>query len=763
MKRELTPQEVIYSIDFTEEILKGKENLIPEYFDVYKSIETALSIEKEGYNVYLIDSFSKEKLSNIMNYIDGILKKRNRPKDICYVIYDDERYPKAIFLSNGVGKLFKEKIDLIKVFYLDKIFSFYNTSIVREKEEIIDEVQKKRNDYIDNLVEMAKNEGFDVKATTTGFAFIPLKEGEAMTEKEYDGLEKKSKEDIVNKAGKLKVGAEDVLKQLKEIELDSINRLKKIFENYLISEAKEIKDSFIEEFTDEEVAISYMNYICKEIENNVVNFYSMNFEEDEEKIVEIINKYEVNVLVDNKGYDHPRVIFEEDPSLANLIGTIEYENHNGVYTTDVSLITSGSLLNANEGCLIIRVSSLLNNQGSYYYLRKTLMSNKVSYDYNRGYLEFLALNGLKPSAIEISTKVILIGDYETFDILFSYDEDFKKLFRIKAEFNPYVIIDNNSKKSLITMIEDIKNTNKLYNISLNGYVEIAKFLSRKAGNRNRIYFDEDEIEKILLLSNDLAKKRGKRIIDGDEIISVAYTQELVEKEILDYYKTKKILINVEGSQVGSINGLSVIDAGYYSFGKPTRITCVCYRGGGRIIDVQKESNLSGNIHAKSINILRGLMSRLIGPYTKLPVDFHVSFEQIYGMLEGDSASVAEIICIISALSKVPINQSIAVTGSLNQFGEIQAIGGVNDKIEGFFNVCKKLSTIEGKGVLIPESNKEELILISEVEEAVKDGKFNIYTMNDINDAIQVLMCNDEISVEDIISNIKKEIDLFNKK
>ena len=213
----------------------------------------------------------------------------------------------------------------------------------------------------------------------------------------------------------------------------------------------------------------------------------------------------------------------------------------------------------------------------------------------------------------------------------------------------------------------------------------------------------------------------------------------MEKEILNNYTEKKMLIDVKNSKIGQVNGLSVIDTGYFSFGKPIKITCCCYKGEGNIVDVQKESNLSGNIHSKSINILKGYISTINGGFNKLPVDFHLSFEQIYGKIDGDSASVAEIICMLSALSKIPIKQNIAVTGSVNQFGDVQPIGGVNDKIEGFFGVCKAIDTIVGKGVLIPLSNADDLVLNEEVEREIKNGNFHIYTMTSIEDAMEVLM------------------------
>ncbi|MGL5244505.1 MAG: AAA family ATPase [Sarcina sp.] len=760
MIKELTPQEVIYDLDFTEAMAGEEKSCSVEYMDVCKTIGKALNIRNPGFNVYLIDSFSKEKLNKIVSHVETILKKKDKPKDICYVTLNDARTPKVLFLSNGIGEVLKNRLDAVKNFYYDKTFLFYNSSTNKEKEDIISDVQRKRSDYIGGLIKTAKEEGFDLKATSSGFAFIPLVDGEAITEDEFDELEDDSKGDISIKAGKLKEGAEGVLNKLKDMELNSIEKLKSILKDYLKEESKYIREDIEEEFKYEEKALKYLNDVCNNIEKDLIANYTMSFEDDEEGVEEAISKYIINIIINNKNHDHPRVVFEEDPTMSNLMGTIEYENHNGTYLTDVSLIKGGSILEANEGCLILRLNSLLNNDGSYYYLRRALLNNKISYDFNRGYLEILSLNGLNPQPIPIDVKVILIGDGESFDVLYNYDEDFKRIFKIKAEFSPYIDISESSKYSLVKNINKIAEENNLLEINKNIINEVGKFLARKASDKNKIYWDIIEVEKILLLANEAALNKDKKAITKDEIYEIIYEMPEIEADYLEMYKNEKILIDVKNKLVGSINGLSVIDLGYLSFGKPLRITCVCYRGSGRIIDAQRESNLSGNIHQKSISILRGFLNKFFNIYYNIPVDFHLSFEQIYGRLEGDSASVAEVIAMLSALSKIPVNQSIAVTGSINQFGQIQPIGGVTEKVEGFFNVCKTVDTYKGKGVLIPESNKDELILNAEVEEAIRKGEFKIYTMKEINDAIITLMGSDEISFEDIAIKISKELNKF---
>ena len=763
MKRELTPSEIMFKLEVTDtDVDKGTKG-IKEFNDAYKKVERAINIDKEGYNLYLIDTFSKDKLKDLTTFIEKKYKDLEAPRDICYVTLEDVNRPEAIFVANGKGKKLKETVDDIKNCYLEAVDDFYGDSSNDEKDYLVEDIQNKRNSYINELTKMAKEEGFEVKATSKGFAFIPLSGDEAMTEKEYDDLEDENKNVIVAKAGNLKKKAESILEELKDIEVKSIKKLKKIYSKFLATQMEDEKDEALLEFITDDDSYEYLERLFTCIEEDLIDCYTMSIEEDESEIYEILNKYDVRVIVDNTNNSSPPVIFEEDPNLNNLIGLIEYENHNGMYTTNISLISAGSILKANEGCLILRLSSLAVNTLSYYYLKKILLSNKVSFDTNKSYLEFININGLKPKPIPVNFKVILIGDYETYDLLYNSDEDFKKLFPLRAEFSPIVKVNNDSVIELKNMIENKVRKNELFNLNDKAMSEMLKYLCRKSSSRNRILAEDDSIDKILVLANNSAKERKSMIITKQDILDVAYEEELIENEIMSMYEDNKILISVNGRKIGAINALAVLDSGYCTFGKPMRISCVACKGSGRIIDIQKESNLSGKIHEKSISILRGLLTNLLNPYENIPVDFHLSFEQTYGMVEGDSASVAEIISILSALSKKGIKQNIAVTGSINQFGDVQPIGGANEKIEGFFKVCSMLDTVEEKGVLIPEGNKDEIILKFEVEKAVQEGKFHIYTMNNLNDAIEVLLLDEGEDIEEFYKTLQKELEKYKGK
>lgn len=736
---------------------------IPEITSAYEKIKRAISIDEEGYNLYIIDSFSKDKLENLTKFIENLYKSAEAPRDICYATINDPKRPEPIFLTNGKGVKLKETIENIKNSYYEVAMEFYNTSSESEKDRIIDEVHSKRTNYIGELMEMAKIDGFDVKATNGGFAFIPLKEGEAMTEKEYDELSEESKDSIVLKASNLKKKAEVVLEKLKDIELTSMKKLKGIYAEFMDVEMEDEKEDCLLNFIDDDDAYEYLEKVFYSIEKELVDCYTMNVEDDESDINEVLDKYDISVLVDNTNNKNPRVIYEEDPNVTNLFGNIEYENHNGLYSTDLSLINPGSMLQANEGCIIIRLNQLAMNNYSYYYLKKTLMSGKVSIDSSRGYLDIISINGVKPKAVPINVKVILIGDYESYDILYNADEDFKSLFPIRVEFSNYVKNQPIKGKVLKDYILERGKKHYINKVSDDAIKEIIKYLSRVAECRGKICIEDKNIDRLLILANNMAELDGRKIISDKDIRNVAYEKSLIEDEILEMYEGSKIILTLSGEKVGAINGLAVLSSGYYTFGKPMRLTCVACKGEGKILDIQKESNMSGSIHEKSINILSGLLSNLIIPYEKLPVDFHLSFEQTYGQIDGDSASVAEILCILSALSKVGIKQNIAVTGSINQFGEVQAIGGVNEKIEGFYKVCKLLGDTKDKGVLIPITNSEDLVLNKEVEEAIEQGEFHIYTMENLQDAIEVMMLDDKTSYKDLFKIIEKEVEKYKGK
>lgn len=764
MKKILKAEEIIYDFNPKEdrEEIDG-EFILPQYEDVYKRINTALSLKSDGYNLYLVDEFCKSRIKHIISYVKYILKNQEPPKDICYVIKEDDKAPVPLFVKNGYGNILKEMIDELKDTYSDCAFKFYNNLENKEKEELVSAIKERRSKIIEDLITKSKEFGFDIKVGGEGFTFVPLLEGKEMTEDEFEQLEEEERNEIMDRVSDLKVSAHEILEKLRNMKYDELSRIKEIMQGFFNEESGEVYKNIQEKIGDDKDVMDYIQYVKEEIETKIIENYSINYEDDEEEIKAIISKYDVNVVVDNSALKSPPVIYEEDPSTSNLLGNIEYENHNNIYVSNVKSIKAGSYVKANGGCLIIKANNLLSNSQSYYYLKKSLIAEKVDLDYNRGYIELFTLGGLKPVPMAINTKVIIIGDFEIYDALYNYDSEFKTIFKLRAEYKGVLEANAPVKNLLVREIKTFIEENNLKSITDSGLREISKYLARKAEDKEKFLFNHSEISNLLLLANCKANEENCNVIDGTIIDKIAYNRELLEEEYLNLYKENKVLIDLKGSAVGQINGLSVIDIGYISFGKPIKITCTCFCGDGKIMDSQRESNLSGKIHTKAINILKGYISTLNGGYTKLPVDFNLSFEQIYGVVDGDSASVAEVLCMVSALCKLPIKQSIALTGSINQFGQVQPIGGVNEKIEGFFNICKTMDSVKGKGVIIPQSNARNLILSNEVEKAILSGDFKIYTMENVVDAMEIIFDKENLGIEGIAKSIADQCNIYEKK
>lgn len=755
VKYELEVKDILYKAAVSDINEENFSYSIPEYEELLEKMKTFLSIDSPGYNIYLIDEYSEYRIETILNYIRNIYANKDK-QDLCYVVMEDEKTPEAIVLSKGKGVELKSSLEDIQSNYSNIVYDFYSNNIA-EKNTILKEIQEKRNELIDKLINMAKDEGFQVKATSSGFTFVPIKDEKAMLESEYDLLDPKEKEKIADKVSELKEKANDILDSIKLQELEGLQKIKEVLLKYLMEEANDFKIKYFTSFEDEKNALNYLKFVCDNIERSLVDIYTTSFDEDEEKLHEAIYKYSINLLIDNRNEEYSNVNFEDDPTLTNLMGNIEYENINGNYLTDINHIKAGSFLESNGGCLILRAADLFSYKSSYFYLKKALISEKVKFDHSKNYLGLLPLNSINPKPIEAKVKVIIIGDYETYDILYNMDEDFRRVFKIRLEYDANVNNNEANRRTLAKSILWQAKEKNLTSFHSSAIEEIFRFLSKRAENKSKLLYDEVEINKIIMCLDSCAKRDNKKLIKGIDVKEALYEKDYFEKRLHQGYKESRILLPIEDKLVGSVNGLSVIDLGYTRFGRPIRITCSCHKGDGYIIDAQKEGNLSGNIHNKSVSILTGLINQLFGGYNTIPIDFHISFEQVYGKVEGDSASVAEIVSIISALSKIAISQNIAVTGSINQFGEIQSIGGINEKIEGFFDVCKLKGTVEGKGVLLPKSNVTNIVLRPEVEEAVEKGIFKLYVMESLEDAITVLMGDSKLKAEDILDLANKEV------
>lgn len=746
MVNELKGEELRFHISFDDEV----EDI---YFDeenkFYEEMQKGLNIKEKWFNIFIIDDYGGICLEEIKRKIEKIYEFRKKPKDICYALINKYE-TKCIFLSSGKGNIFYQQVEKLKAIFKQKIFDFYNTNICEEKEDIIKKINEIKNDKIEELIKASEMLNFQVKPIDNGFTFIPVKNGEMLSEINFNHLNREEKNKLYQDVEYLKKLSKDIIDYIDEAEENYTNDIKRIFKYYLDNEVNCSVDISI---MDEKEAAEYLKFISSEIIEAAVNQFTFKYDENYKYIESFIDDFGVKIIIDNEIRGESAVIYQDKPSLSNLFGKMEYEAKNSVYTADISMFTPGAIIEANEGCLIMNINDILYFRNVYYYLKKTFINSRIEFDWAQDINETLPLKTIKLDNIPINEKLIIIGDYNSYSLLKAYDEEFSKLFPIVIQVNPFINITPINSMVLKNKISKLVNENNLLPINEDGISEIFRCLFREAENRKKIYYKYDYLKEILIKASSYAYN-NKYSIGREEIIKALSSYEIYEDSLYEEYGNKVILLNVNGNSVGEVNGLTVIKTAVKTIGRPVKITCSMSFGEGKIFDIHKESSLSGRIHSKSVSILKGYLNSLFDFSENFPFDFNLNFEQVYSIIDGDSASVAEIIAIISSICKIGINQNIAVTGSINQFGFVQPIGGVNEKIEGFYKVCSLIDSTKDKGVLIPKVNSQNLILDENIINDIDMGNFHIYTMETVEDAAKVLL--NIKSIDEIKEIIKKE-------
>lgn len=715
------------------------------YTSIKNKVAKALSINEKGFNLFFIDDYSNYCRKKLIEIVEEYYSEKEAPKDICYVVLKGSKNPYGVKVKNGYGIKIKNKIEEIKEDLKSIISNFLSSEDIEEKKAVLEKYKDDKDSLMNKLLDVAKERGFELDFNDKGFAFTPVIDGNLLSEGEFNELDEEERENILDNLEELKEVTEDIVRGIGDIDDKENKEIEDIFIKEISSFQVICENKIEEEFINELEVKKYLLNILSMVINEIIEKKAFK-DEDGGMLSDIFKKFDINVIVDNSEKEHPPVYFEDDPNISNLFGRFESESVNGSYITDISMLRPGAILKANEGCLILRADDLISYPQAYQYLKNFLYSGKVGYKITSS-IDYMTLNGFMPEEIEVNTKIILIGDYDTFETLYNIDSDFKNIFRIKI-FNNKVL----EEKNFIIVLEKFKEICKKNFINIedeNIYLLILKGLMRRNESKEKVIFDYEFLENIVFLTC----KDNKLIYKS--VYNYLFGEDEIEKQYLESYKNKDIFISVRGEKIGEVNALSVINGGDFSFGKPIKVTCVCCKGSGNILDSHRESYLSGKIHSKSILILKGALLRYLDGYYNIPIDFHISFEQLYSNLEGDSASVAEFLSMISSVAKIPLRQDIAVTGSMNQMGKIQPIGGVNEKIEGFFKVCNLVDTYKDKGVLIPKSNIRNLVLNNEVESAIREGTFSLYVMEDIDDAIEVMFS--KCDKEEVINNIRKEI------
>jgi len=717
-----------------------------------EALKFGLSVKKKGYNIFVSGQSGTGRNSYVKLITEMKAKEKPIPDDWVYVYnFKNPHSPIALNLKAGKGKEFLKAIEeTIEVLKKEIVKSFKCKEYENSRNDLIQQYQLASQEIVMNLNAVSEPYGFKFTLTERGLMSYPVKDGKPMSEEEYRKLSAEDIEELRKRTNELNRISVNAINDLRTLEEEFREKLKRLDEETAREVVKFYVDKVKENYRENERILEYLDMFQEDIVEHLDKF-TVNLDDWENTAFEVFqmqsseaffNRYKVNLFIDNSEREYAPVIFETNPTYYNLVGSVEYRNEMGVMKTDFLQIKPGALHQANGGYLIIQGKDLLASPFAWNGLKRALMTGEVNIEGLGSQTGYVITTTLKPQPIPIDLKVIIIGDPYTYFLLYDYDEEFKKLFKIMADFD---IEMDRTEESILKMARFIAThceKEKIRHFHRDAVGRVVEYSSRLAENQNKLSSKFNQIVEILYEADSWAEA------DGSDIVMVQHVEKAIEQKefrnnkyeekILEMYRDGDYLLDVEGEKIGEINGLAVVGTGEYSFGKPNKITVSTYQGKEGIINIEREVKTSGKIHDKGVMIISGYLGYKYAQDKPLALSASIVFEQLYSGVEGDSASSTELYAILSSIAQVPIKQSIAVTGSINQRGEIQPIGGVNEKIEGFFKVCK-LKGLNGKqGVIIPHQNVKNLMLKDEVIEAVEKGLFHIYAVKNVDEGIEIL-------------------------
>ncbi len=713
-----------------------------------EALEFGLGIKKKGYNLFVFGSPGLGKHSVVSNFIKKISIKKSIPQDWCYVQnFSKPTHPLAIALPPGRGKKFEKDmdhfIDEVKS-YLPAIFESENYN--ETKKAMVKDLKNKQKEEFNKIQKEAEENHTTVVKTSLGFAVSPISGNHVLTQDEFDLLPEAEKDRLDKKLKKmekkLKIFLDDVPKWEKEL----VEKIRSLERKMIKNVVQDLINRLQKEYASFPRIVSFLEEVEKDIILHARDFLLAKNPIDprlEELLPEdqkSFEQYKVNVLIDNKECKGAPVIYLDDPSFQNLVGRIEHSSKMGTLITNFNLIRKGAFHEANGGYLIIDARKVFENPRSWEAIKRVIRSGQINITSLGQEFSLISTVSLEPEPIPADFKIIIIGDRFIYYLLSEYDFEFNDLFKVPSDFDDKIERSSENIHKFCRLITTIIKSDGLKHFTSEAVGRIIEEAARLANDSERLSLQVRVISDIAREADHFSKE-GELVtrVDVEKAITARVKRnDRIRDLLLEEMVRGNILINTEGSSIGQINGISVMALGEHFFGHPSRITAKVSFGKGSVLDIEREVELGGPIHSKGVLILRGFLTSRYAKEIPLAISASLVFEQSYGGIEGDSASAAELLALLSAIAEVPIKQNFAITGSINQNGEIQAIGGVNEKIEGFFDLCKNKQLTGTQGVLIPASNVKHLMLRSDVIEAVKKGEFSIYSVLTIDDCVEIL-------------------------
>ncbi len=716
-----------------------------------KALEFGLQVDVKGYNLYLEGPSGVGKTMYTKNYLDKISKKQKVPNDWCYIYnFDTPNEPIAVSLPAGQGKEFKAAMDGFILEVKKDIKKTFNTDdFEKEKALIKQEYEEKRSSLLDKLNEDASKYNFQVKSSQNGIYMMPIVNGKAIDEEEFEKLDNSIKQEYEEKSVIVQNQIMTVIEQIKIIERQSNKKISEWQSNIALLTINVHINYLKSKFKRNKKITKFLNDVKQDVLKNVSYFVDEDKEKEKQQQVNPANRkqdpslnYRVNLFIDNSTREGAPVIMDSNYSYHNIFGSLEYENYYGSLKTDHTMLKPGLLQQANGGYIIFQAKDLLQNNICYEALKKALRIKELSIENTTEQRSSMVMVSLKPEPIPLDLKVILIGNSNIYQTLLAVDSDFRKLFKIKVEFEDDAPFNKENANKLASIIHGFCESEELPHLDKGAMAKLIEYASKIAGSHKKLSTRFDDLIQITGEAATWAKISKSKVVTK-EFIDKALAERIdrvkkFDSKYMEMIRDNSLLIDTSGFEVGTLNGLTVMTIGDYSFGKPAKITVNTYTGKTGIVNIEREVELSGSSHSKGVLILTGYLGEMFAQDIPLSLTASICFEQLYNGVDGDSASSTELYGLLSSLSGIPINQSIAVTGSVNQKGQIQPIGGVNEKIDGYFQICKMRGLDGSHGVMIPVQNVDNLQLSDEIVENVKNGLFHIYAISTIEEGIEVL-------------------------
>lgn len=712
------------------------------------SIRFGIAVRREGYNIFALGPQGTGKQTIVERCLQEQATAHPTPSDWCYVNnFEDLRRPIAIELPPGSGLQFRDDVDELIEDLTNTIPAALESEEHRSRLAELEHADEEQQETaLQTLADKAESQQVQMMRTPGGFVLAPAPGGKVLEAAEFDKLSREQRKELESTIESLQKELEQILEQIPWQQKLLRDKVKVLRQEVLKHAIGNLLAKIKQKYTEVAPVLRYLVSMESDILRRVNEFQqgegATAAADETPSLAIVLSEYGVNLLIDNSGTQGAPIVYEDHPSYHNLIGRVEHETQMGALTTDFSLVKAGALHRANGGYLILDTKQLLQQPFAWEGLKRSLYAHSIRMESLGDMMSLISTISLEPEPIPLNVKIILLGDRQYYYLLYEADPDFPELFKVCADFDDDLERTSSSCEQYAGFVASIALQEKLLPLTRTAVGKVLEFSVRMSDDTERFSMHARPLTDLLREADFVAVRRGSPTIDTQDIVKAAdlriYRSDRLREQLHQQIKRGLIRIETDGTRVGQVNGLSVLEFADIRFGQPSRITATVRPGRGDVVNIEREVELSGPGHSKGVMILTAFLGHRFAQESPLSLSASLVFEQSYGMIDGDSASIAETCALLSALSGFPIAQGIAVTGSMDQFGHAQPIGGVNEKIEGFFRVCSDRGLTGKQGVLIPDSNRQHLMLHQDVVDAVAQGLFFVATFVDVDDAIEQL-------------------------